>query len=243
MSEAVSSRLAERAKPRAAREGPLTSLRPATNVASHSMRTQLTRSFRYRASFQRGRQHRHFAIRAERSAARTSITRLFLSMTDRSIAQSSELKPKTNVRVIRFEKNTGQSAAIYAGLKAARGATAVLIDGDLQNDPADIPRLLAEIARGADLVCGYRAQRRDTRVKRLTSSDCQCGSQPFHKRRRARHRLHAQGDAARMRERARSIQGNAPFHSRASQRCRLPACGNSGQSSAASLRSEQIRVG
>jgi dolichol-phosphate mannosyltransferase len=73
------------------------------------------------------------------------------------------------VRLIRFEKNSGQSAAIYAGLKAARGASLVLIDGDLQNDPADIPRLLAEIARGADLVCGYRAQRRDTRVKRLTS--------------------------------------------------------------------------
>ena len=74
-----------------------------------------------------------------------------------------------NVRVIRFEKNTGQSAAIYAGLTAALGATVVLIDGDLQNDPADIPKLLAEIARGADLVCGYRALRRDTRVKRLTS--------------------------------------------------------------------------
>ena len=74
-----------------------------------------------------------------------------------------------NVRVILFEKNSGQSAAIYAGLKAAHGASLVLIDGDLQNDPADIPRLLAEITRGADLVCGYRAQRRDTLVKRLTS--------------------------------------------------------------------------
>ncbi len=50
-----------------------------------------------------------------------------------------------------------------------RGRTAVLIDGDLQNDPADIPRLLAEIERGADLVCGYRAQRKDTFVKRVTS--------------------------------------------------------------------------
>jgi dolichol-phosphate mannosyltransferase len=79
------------------------------------------------------------------------------------------IEPKTNVRIIRFERNTGQSAAIYAGLKAAHGATAVLIDGDLQNDPADIPKLLAEIMHGADLVCGYRAQRRDTRVKRLTS--------------------------------------------------------------------------
>jgi len=74
-----------------------------------------------------------------------------------------------NVLLIRFEKNTGQSAAIYAGLQAARGANAVLIDGDLQNDPADIPRLLAEVARGADLVCGYRINRQDTLVKQLTS--------------------------------------------------------------------------
>jgi glycosyltransferase involved in cell wall biosynthesis len=74
-----------------------------------------------------------------------------------------------NVLLIRFEKNTGQSAALYAGLQAARGANAVLIDGDLQNDPADIPRLLAEVARGADLVCGYRINRQDTLVKRLTS--------------------------------------------------------------------------
>ncbi len=79
------------------------------------------------------------------------------------------IEPAPHIRVIRFEKNTGQSAAIYAGLQAALGATAVLIDGDLQNDPADIPRLLAEIAHGADLVCGYRVQRKDTPVKRLTS--------------------------------------------------------------------------
>jgi dolichol-phosphate mannosyltransferase len=74
-----------------------------------------------------------------------------------------------NVRALRFAKNAGQSAAIYAGLQAATGTTAVLIDGDLQNDPADIERLLAEIGRGADLVCGYREKRKDTLLKRLTS--------------------------------------------------------------------------
>ena len=73
------------------------------------------------------------------------------------------------VRLLQFERNAGQSAAMYAGLNSARGGVAVLIDGDLQNDPADIPRLLAEIERGADLVCGYRAQRKDTVVKRITS--------------------------------------------------------------------------
>src|SRR5205085_4882458 len=75
--------------------------------------------------------------------------------------------PRT--RVLRFEKNAGQSAALFAGLQAVCSEVAVLIDGDLQNDPADIPRLLAEISRGADLVCGYRAQRRDTLLKRVTS--------------------------------------------------------------------------
>ena len=76
---------------------------------------------------------------------------------------------RPEVRLLEFEKNSGQSAAMYAGIQAAEGDVIVLLDGDLQNDPADIPRLLAEIERGADLVCGYRANRRDTLSKRLTS--------------------------------------------------------------------------
>ena len=81
----------------------------------------------------------------------------------------SRLTSKGVVRLLRFEKNAGQSAALYAGVHAARGEIVVLLDGDLQNDPSDIPRLVAEIDRGADLVCGYRAERKDTWVKRLTS--------------------------------------------------------------------------
>ena len=89
---------------------------------------------------------------------------------DGSVDRTAErIETAPNVHLIRFEKNSGQSAAIYAGLTAARGGTLVIIDGDLQNDPADIPKLLAEIARGADLVCGYRVKRRDTLVKRATS--------------------------------------------------------------------------
>jgi dolichol-phosphate mannosyltransferase len=109
-------------------------------------------------------------LQSELRAALQALDHEIIFVDDGSIDRTAErIEAAPNVRVIRFEKNTGQSAAIYAGLHAARGATAVLIDGDLQNDPADIPRLLSEIARGADLVCGYRAQRRDTRVKRLTS--------------------------------------------------------------------------
>ena len=84
-------------------------------------------------------------------------------------ATAARVATDDRVRLIQFEKNAGQSAAMYAGLQAARARIAVLIDGDLQNDPADIPRLLAEIERGADLVCGYRAKRKDTAVKRITS--------------------------------------------------------------------------
>ena len=89
---------------------------------------------------------------------------------DGSVDRTAErIETAPNIRLIRFEKNSGQSAAIYAGLTAVRGATVVVIDGDLQNDPTDIPKLLAEITRGADLVCGYRLQRQDTLMKRLTS--------------------------------------------------------------------------
>jgi dolichol-phosphate mannosyltransferase len=75
----------------------------------------------------------------------------------------------SRVRILEFAKNTGQSAAIYAGLRAAGGAVLVLIDSDLQNDPNDIPRLLVEIEKGADLVCGFRTKRKDTWFKRLQS--------------------------------------------------------------------------
>jgi dolichol-phosphate mannosyltransferase len=82
-------------------------------------------------------------------------------------AERIERSPRT--RLVRFEKNAGQSAATYAGLNAARGEIIILMDGDLQNDPADIPKLLAELKPGVDLVCGYRASRKDTVVKRITS--------------------------------------------------------------------------
>ena len=109
-------------------------------------------------------------LQSELSAALKELDYEIIFVDDGSADRTIErIEPKANVRVIRFEKNAGQSAAIYAGLEAAQAPTVVLIDGDLQNDPADIPKLLAEIERGADLVCGYRAERRDTLLKRLTS--------------------------------------------------------------------------
>ena len=69
------------------------------------------------------------------------------------------------VRVIRFTRNFGQTAAFAAGFAAARGRFIITADGDLQNDPADIPRLL-EIARTHDVVCGWRKHRQDAFLTR-----------------------------------------------------------------------------
>lgn len=79
------------------------------------------------------------------------------------------IESQAEVHVLAFEKNAGQSAAMFAGIQVARGEVIVLLDGDLQNDPADIPILLKAIENGADLVCGYRAKRRDTFTKKVTS--------------------------------------------------------------------------
>src|SRR5574338_559165 len=109
-------------------------------------------------------------LQAELRAALRGIDHELIFVDDGSADRTVQrIEPAPNVRVLRFEKNAGQSAAMYAGLKAARGAILVLIDGDLQNDPADIPKLINEISQGVDLVCGYRALRRDTQVKRMTS--------------------------------------------------------------------------
>jgi dolichol-phosphate mannosyltransferase len=81
----------------------------------------------------------------------------------------SKIDRAANVRVIEFAKNTGQSAAMYSGIMAAKGDYIALLDGDLQNDPADISKLIYLIDQGADLACGYRAKRKDTTFKRIQS--------------------------------------------------------------------------
>jgi len=78
-------------------------------------------------------------------------------------------KKDKNVRVIQFRKNFGQTAAMDAGFKNARGEIVVSMDGDLQNDPADIPRLLHKIREGYDVVSGWRYNRRDTFSKKIFS--------------------------------------------------------------------------
>jgi len=65
------------------------------------------------------------------------------------------------LRLLRFRRNRGQTAAMAAGIAHARGRVLVTMDGDLQNDPRDIPRLLAKLEEGFDLVVGWRRQRKD----------------------------------------------------------------------------------
>jgi glycosyltransferase involved in cell wall biosynthesis len=74
------------------------------------------------------------------------------------------------VSVIRLRRNFGQTAALAAGFKHARGPVIVTMDGDLQNDPADIPRLLQELDRGHDVVSGWRRNRRDPLLSRRVPS-------------------------------------------------------------------------
>ena len=73
------------------------------------------------------------------------------------------------VRLVRFRRNFGQTAALSAGIDHARAEIIVPMDGDLQNDPKDIPRLLAKLDEGYDVVSGWRVHRRDPLSKRLLS--------------------------------------------------------------------------
>jgi glycosyltransferase involved in cell wall biosynthesis len=74
-----------------------------------------------------------------------------------------------NVRVVRLRRNFGKAAALQAGFEAAEGEIVVTIDGDLQDDPAEIPRLLAKLDEGFDLVSGWKVKRRDPLSRRIPS--------------------------------------------------------------------------
>jgi glycosyltransferase involved in cell wall biosynthesis len=84
----------------------------------------------------------------------------------RVLAGLAQADPR--VRVVRQRRNSGQSAAFDAGFRHARGGIVVTLDADLQNDPADIPRLLERLD-GFDVVNGVRARRQDTWVRRISS--------------------------------------------------------------------------
>lgn len=73
------------------------------------------------------------------------------------------------VRALRHARSRGQSAALWTGFKASRGEVIAMLDGDLQNDPADLPKMLAELT-SCDMVCGVRSKRQDTGLRRISSA-------------------------------------------------------------------------
>jgi dolichol-phosphate mannosyltransferase len=90
--------------------------------------------------------------------------------TDGSFAALTRLhSEQRNVRVVRLRRNFGKAAALAAGFAQAAGDTVVTIDADLQDDPAEIPRLLAKLDEGFDLVSGWKTQRRDPLRRRIPS--------------------------------------------------------------------------
>jgi len=82
---------------------------------------------------------------------------------------SKECEGLSPLKLIKFRKNFGQTAAFDAGIKVAQGEIVITLDGDLQNDPADIKLLLEEMDKGFDVVSGWRWQRKDTFMKRFFS--------------------------------------------------------------------------
>lgn len=90
--------------------------------------------------------------------------------TDGTFAALTRLHAEaTNVRVVRLRRNFGKAAALDAGFREAGGDAIVTIDGDLQDDPAEIPRLLAKLDEGFDLVTGWKTRRRDPLRRRIPS--------------------------------------------------------------------------
>jgi len=87
---------------------------------------------------------------------------------DGSLKFLQQINKDSAVKILKMKRNYGQSAALDAGFKSSRGESIISIDGDLQNDPRDIPRLL-EGLKGCDVVCGWRKIRCDPLSKRISS--------------------------------------------------------------------------
>jgi len=83
------------------------------------------------------------------------------------IQEARRLDPR--VRAVRHARRTGQSAALWTGIQATTGGIIATLDGDLQNDPADLPRLVAEL-NSVDFVCGVRLNRRDNWLRRVSAA-------------------------------------------------------------------------
>jgi glycosyltransferase involved in cell wall biosynthesis len=98
-----------------------------------------------------------------------------IAVDDGSVDRSLEILRQSqtkypNLRVLTFERNSGQTAALDAGWRAAKGTYVVSLDADLQNDPADIPRMMRLLEQShADMIIGVRVNRQDTFARKIQS--------------------------------------------------------------------------
>ncbi len=163
-------------------------------------------------------------LQAELSAALAGIPHEIIFVDDGSTDQTlSRLTRTPEIRVLRFEKNAGQSAAMYRRHQRRPRRDR----GPDRRRPAKRPGRYSTTP-GRDRArsrFGLRLPRAAQRHPGQTPNepDRKFCPEPFHQRRGARYRLHAEGDAARMRAHPGAFQGDAPFHSRARQRRRLSA--------------------
>ena len=88
-----------------------------------------------------------------------------------SVLKTLAKKDPEHIRIVVFRRNFGQTAAIAAGIDHAQGEVIVLLDADLQNDPADIPMMLEKLDEGYDVVSGWRIKRKDTFITRTLPSN------------------------------------------------------------------------
>ena len=110
----------------------------------------------------------HQRILAELKQLNTEFEIIFVDdcSTDKTVEKMKQLKP---IRVLRLRKNCGQTSAMDAGFHAAKGKYIVTLDGDLQNDPSDIGRLIKKLDEGYDVASGWRVDRQDSLGRKILS--------------------------------------------------------------------------
>ncbi len=109
-------------------------------------------------------------IKASTGAWSTEIVFVDDGSTDGTVAELQRLRAEDSaVRVVVLKRNWGKSPAMAAGFRAARGDFVITMDGDLQDDPAEIPNFMEKLEGGYDLVCGWRVERQDKADKTLPS--------------------------------------------------------------------------